>query len=68
MGYYWCVDQCEYATDIMFNNREDLEEIYPSLVEHALVNLKCEDVMTFLGRKMHHAFQGEVVSDIKKVE
>ncbi len=66
MGYYWCVDQCEYATDIMFNNREDLEEIYPSLVEHALVNFKCEDVMTFLGRKMHHAFQGEVVSDIKK--
>lgn len=66
MGYYWCVDQCEYATDIMFKNREDLEEIYPSLVEHALVNFKCEDVMTFLGRKMHHAFQGEVVSDIKK--
>lgn len=66
MGYYWCVDQCEYATDIMFNSRKDLEEIYPSLVEHALVNFKCEDVMTFLGRKMHPAFQGEVVSDIKK--
>lgn len=47
MGYYWCVDQCEYATDIMFNSRKDLEEIYPSLVEHALVNFKCEDVMTF---------------------
>ena len=66
MVYYWCVDQCEYATDIMFNSRKDLEEIYPSLVEHALVNFKCEDVMTFLGRKMHHAFQGEIVSDIKK--
>jgi len=66
MGYYWCVDQCEYATDVMFNSRKNLEEIYPSLVEHALVNFKCEDVMTFLGRKMHAAFQGELVSDIKK--
>lgn len=65
-GYYWCVDQCEYATDIMFNSREDLEQIYPALVEHALISFKCEDVMTFLGRKMHGAFQGEVVSDIKK--
>lgn len=65
-GYYWCVDQCEYATDIMFNSREDLEEIYPALVEHALISFKCDDVMTFLGRKMHNAFQGEIVSDIKK--
>lgn len=65
-GYHWCVDQCEYATDIMFKSREDLEKIYPALVEHALVSFKCEDVMTFLGRKMHGAFQGEVVSDIKK--
>ena len=65
-GYYWCVDQCEYATDIMFNSRQDLEEIYPALVEHALVSFSCDDVMVFLGRKMHSAFQGEVVSDIKK--
>lgn len=65
-GYYWCVDQCEYATDIMFNSRKDLDEIYPSLIEHALVNFRCEDVMTFLGWKMHPAFQGEVVSDVKK--
>jgi hypothetical protein len=65
-GYYWCVDQCEYATDIMFNNKLDLDVIYPDLVDHALTSFKCEDVMTFLGRKMHHAFTGEVVSDMKK--
>lgn len=65
-GYYWCVDQCEYATDIMFHSREELETIYPALVEHALVSFSCEDVMVFLGRKMHNAFQGEIVSDKKK--
>ena len=65
-GYYWCMDQCEYATDIMFNNKKDLDMVYPDLVDHALTSFKCEDVMTFLGRKMHHAFTGEVVSDMKK--
>jgi len=65
-GYFWCVDQCEYASDVMFNSRADLEKVYPDLVEHALISFNCEDVMTFLGRKLHHSFAGEVVSDIKK--
>jgi hypothetical protein len=65
-GYFWCLDQCEYATDVMFKNREELQNIYPDLVKYALASFKCEDVMTFLGRKMHHAFSGEVVSDLKK--
>jgi hypothetical protein len=64
--YYWCVDQCEYATDVMFNSREDLESVYMDFVEHGIVNFKFDDVMTFMGRKMHHAFSGEVVSDVKK--
>lgn len=50
----------------MFNSRQDLKEIYPALVEHALVSFSCDDVMNFLGRKMHPAFQGDLVSDIKK--
>jgi hypothetical protein len=50
----------------MFKSREELQSIYPDLVKHALVSFKCEDVMTFLGRKMHPAFSGEIVSDIKK--
>ena len=65
-GYYWCLDQCEYATDIMFKSREDLLMVYPDLVDHALTSFSCEDVMIFLGRKMTGSFAGEVVSDIKK--
>jgi hypothetical protein len=65
-GYFWCVDQCEYATDIMFKSREDLEDIYPSLVEHAFFSFKCEDVFSFLGRKLDAKFQGELVSDYRK--
>ena len=65
-GYYWCVDQCEYATDVMFKSREALEDIYPSLVGHAFYDFKCTDVFSFLGRKLDHKFLGEAVSDYRK--
>ncbi len=32
-SYFWTAFKCEYATDIMFKTREDLENIFPSLVE-----------------------------------
>lgn len=65
-GYYWCVDQCEFATDVMFKSREALEDIYPSLVGHAFYDFKCTDVFSFLGRKLDHRFLGEAVSDYRK--
>ncbi len=65
-GYYWCVDQCEFATDVMFKSREALEDIYPSLVGHAFYDFRCTDVFSFLGRKLDPRFQGEVVSDYRK--
>ncbi|NLL04588.1 MAG: hypothetical protein GX270_02080 [Clostridiaceae bacterium] len=26
--YYWCMEQSEYATDVMFNSREELQSVY----------------------------------------
>ena len=65
-GYFWCIEQCEYATDVMFKSREALEDIYPSLVGHAFYGFKCTDVFSFLGRKLDKKFQGETVSDYRK--
>ena len=65
-GYYWCVDQCEFATDVMFKSREALEDIYPSLVGHAFYDFKCTDVFSFFGRKLDPKFLGEAVSDYRK--
>ena len=65
-GYHWCVDQCEFATDVMFKSREALEDIYPSLVGHAFYDFKCTDVFSFLGRKLDPKFLGEAVSDYRK--
>ena len=65
-GYHWCVDQCEFATDVMFKSREALEDIYPSLVGHAFYDFKCTDIFSFLGRKLDKKFLGEAVSDYRK--
>ena len=64
-GYYWCLNQCEFATDVMFKERCFLEDIYPSLVGHAFYDFTCTDVFTFMGRKPDPRFQGEAVSDYK---
>jgi hypothetical protein len=65
-GYYWVLDQAEIATDVMFNTRRDLLDIWPDLVHHAALNLGSEDVLGFLGRKLHPSLQAEVVTDTKR--
>jgi hypothetical protein len=66
-GYYWCLDQCEYASDVMFETRENLEKIYPEIVEYSRRCLTSDDLMIFLGRKgLHGSYKGEIVTDIKR--
>ena len=64
-GYYWVADQVEYATDVLFRDRTCLMALYPALVERSLTVLQAEDVFRFLGRKPHHAYQGELTSSLK---
>jgi hypothetical protein len=66
MKYYWVTEQAEYATDILFASRAKLRELYPRLLDHAAVNFSARDILTFLGRKLHGNFQGEVLTDLKK--
>ena len=65
-SYYWVIDQCEYATDVMFKDRKTLKELYPELVSHSMHAFGADDVMRFLGRKLHGNFQGEVTTDVKR--
>lgn len=66
MDYYWVVDQAEYATDVMFTSREILKPLYENLLKHATLCFSAEDIMTFLGRKLHSGFAGEIISTFKK--
>ena len=61
-SYYWTIRQGEYATDILFRDRQALADIYPALIEHAIKHFHTEDVLRFLGRKARYVSSGEVKS------
>jgi hypothetical protein len=65
-GYWWVVDQAEVATDIAFSSRQALEAVLPGLVAHAATAFSAEDVLRFLGRKLHPALAAEVTSDARR--
>jgi hypothetical protein len=65
-GYWWVIDQCEYASDILFTDRAALEAIRGDLVTAAVTALGATDVLHFLGRKPHPALAGEVTIDSRR--
>ena len=69
-SYYWCLDQCEFATDINFKRREDLSGIYKKLVETSYFSFNCHDIYSFFGRKIQYIgqFKGELISDLRNRE
>jgi len=60
VAYHWSVDQCEYATDIVFRKQADLAAIYGNLTRTAIHTVKPDNIATFLGRKLNTQYEGEV--------
>ena len=60
LAYHWSIMQVEYATDIIFKERAHLNAIYEPLIRTAIHSVKPENIATFLGRKLHPAYQGEM--------
>lgn len=52
--------QAEYATDLIFKRQSALQAIYPHLLETLIQAVKPADIATFLGRKLHGNYQGEM--------
>lgn len=65
MEYYRVIDQAEYATDVMFRNHDILDELYLNWQRHAAVCTQAEDVMRFMGRKLHGSFNSVIQTDAK---
>ena len=71
-GYYWSIQESEWATDVMFRSAKDLSSLYPHLIRHATVHLGSREVLRFLGRRLPATgriptqFVGEVVSDLRE--
>jgi hypothetical protein len=60
LAYHWSVDQCEYATDIVFKRQADLAAIYGNLTRTAIHTVKPDNIATFLGRKLSFQYEGEM--------
>ena len=54
------MDQCEYATDIVFKRQADLAAIYGNLTRTAIHTVKPDNIATFLGRKLNSQYEGEM--------
>lgn len=68
-SYYWCIDQCEFATDINFKSREELSCFYKTLVETTYFTFSSHDIYSFFGRnvgKIHTFRKGEIISDLRR--
>ncbi len=64
--YRWVLDQSEYSTDVLFRTPEDLAGLYARLLEQATIHFTPQDVMTFLGRRLHPRFKGEVQTRLQE--
>jgi hypothetical protein len=65
-SYYWVLDQAEYSTDLLFTDRGTLAGLYARLLDHAALHFSAQDILRFLGRRLHPRFDGEVLTDCKK--
>jgi hypothetical protein len=59
-SYQWSVDQCEYATDIVFHKQADLEPLYENLSRTAIHTVKPDNIATFLAKKLSPLFEGKM--------
>ena len=66
LSSYWVVDQAEFSTDLICTRREALSGLYPRLLDHAAVSFSAKDILTFLGRRYHPRFDGEVLTPCQK--
>lgn len=60
LHYNWTLMQVEYATDIVFKEQAVLQSFYAHLVERLIQTIKPVDIATFLGRKLHSNYEGEM--------
>ena len=64
-SYYWAIDACEVATDVMWSSRRQLRPVLDDLFDYALRTFSADDVIRFLGQKIQ-PYKAEVVSSHRR--
>jgi hypothetical protein len=60
MSFRWTFHQAEFATDILFRQRQDLQRLYEPLTRTVVHAVKARDVATFLGKRLQINSEHEV--------
>lgn len=60
--YHWSLMQIECSTDLAFRSATTMKPLYETLLREAIVSVKSEQVMGFLGKKMTTQLTQEVDS------
>jgi hypothetical protein len=64
LRYYWCAQETEWATDLMFKDASRLENLCPGILRHCVVSSGSREVLRFLGRSERSVNRfNEVVTD-----
>ena len=73
MDYYWSADDTEWATDIMFKSKSELDKIYPSLLNYGMSISDSKSVLRYLGKskitvsgKIQGILPNEIMSECRK--
>jgi hypothetical protein len=61
--YHWSLMQVEYSMDLIFRRQADLAPLYDAISRTAIHAVKADNVATFLGRKLHGNYEGELGND-----
>ena len=64
--YTWVIDQAEYSLDVLFTDRTVLSDLYPRLLDHAVLCFQAPELMTYLGRRLRANFEGDIETFCKK--
>lgn len=64
-GYHWSLMQVEYATDLIFKRREDLQPLYETLIRTAIHTVKPDQVAMFLGKKLDGRTTADLGTDFR---
>jgi hypothetical protein len=65
LRYYWSVAQSEWASDVMFEDRESLVCVYNRLIRHSILAHGPQDVLRFFGKRQPTRCAGELLSDVR---
>ncbi len=62
-SYRWVVDQAEFSTDVLFDSKASLQQIFPTLLQHAALNFSADELSQDLVATMISAEILDILED-----